>query len=380
MITQLFIRRLNSSNPGERMLVIAPLVHAFLSENTDQISRDEIGAGLVCVLDDPNPDVRHALARSLAREETAPRHLVRSLAFDQPKVAAPVLLRSPVLSDYDLVELIGEGDARCQLLIARREHVSAAVAAALIEVADMRICLALINNPGAAIVSSSFVRIAERFGSVSEIRAAMLARSDLPVQVRQGLTQALCDALGACGLFNGLVRPERGKRVIRDAWERATMDLAASCSEADLRALIAHLQDTGRLTVALILRALLQGDWTFMVASLAYLSGLPERRVSKLAADRRGAGFQALYTKADLPASVYEGFRTAVAAVRDARAQGNDLAYPANRVAVLERILAAYQEMGLDALDELNGLFTRLLDDAAREQAKSVFWEDAAAA
>ena len=60
--------------------------------------------------------------------------------------------------------------------------------------------------------------------------------------------------------------------------------------------------------------------------------------------------------------------------------QGVDLTQPASRKRVIEQVLAAYSaEEGRD-LDDLAGLMSRLADDAGREEARAVYWQDAAAA
>ena len=133
MITELFLGRLAARDPHQRVQVIGPLARAFLCPDLSAVSREEIGAGFAAILTDPNPIVRRALAEALADSPDAPHHLVAALAFDQLAVSAPVLRRSPVLQDHDLVELIGEGVAQTQMLIAGRSRISPPVAAALIE-------------------------------------------------------------------------------------------------------------------------------------------------------------------------------------------------------------------------------------------------------
>ena len=380
MITRPFLELLSAGDPRQRVAVIGPLVRAFLSPNLNEVCRDEIGAGLVGILDDPNPIVRRALAEAVADEAHAPHHLVSALASDQIAVSAPVLRRSTVLRDRDLVELIGEGEARTQTSIAGRARVSAPVAAALIEVAGAESCLCLLENPGASILPESFARLAERHATDASVRANMLARADLPAHIRQGLTIALCDALGDLGMVRGLMRPERARRLLRESWERVSVELAAGCAPGERRALIGQLDASGHLSAGLILRALVGGNLAFLEDCLAYLSGLPSQRVARLLRDPRGPGFRALYERAGLPANLLSGFRTAVATVCEALNRGVDLTHPSARKRVIEAILAAHgAEEGRD-LDDLAGLMSRLADDAGREEARAVHWQDAAAA
>ena len=380
MITQPFLALLSVSDSRQRVVAVGPLVRAFVSPKLNAVSRDEIGAGLVGILDDPNPVVRRALAEAIADHAEAPHHIVAALASDQIAVCAPVVQRSTVLRDRDLVELIGEGEAATQMLIASRARVSAPVAAALIEVAGGEACVKLLENPGASILPEGFARLAERHAMDPAVRATMLARSDLPVHVRQGLTIALCDALGDLGMVKDVVRPERAQRFLREAWERVSVELAASCGPSERQVLIGYLDATGHLSAGLILRALVNGNVAFLEDCFAFLSGLPARRVARLIHDRHGPGFRALYERASLPPNLFWGFRIAVDTVLEAIGRGVDLTYPSSRKPVIEAILAAYGAGEGRDLDGLSGLMSRLADDAGREEARAVYWQDAAAA
>ena len=84
-----------------------------------------------------------------------------------------------------------------------------------------------------------------------------------------------------------------------------------------MRPLVRHLRESGQLTAGLILRSLLSGNVELFEEALAELAALPLARVSRHRADRRGAGFRALYDKAGLPASVFPAFRAAIEAMRE---------------------------------------------------------------
>ena len=380
MITELFLGRLAARDPHQRVQVIGPLARAFLCPDLSAVSREEIGAGFAAILTDPNPIVRRALAEALADSPDAPHHLVAALAFDQLAVSAPVLRRSPVLQDHDLVELIGEGVAQTQMLIAGRSRISPPVAAALIEIAPPEVCELLLANPGADILSFSFARLAERHAGDAALRAAMLERDDLPAQVRQGLTLALAEALLGSDMFKAFVLPERGQKMVRDCCDQATVDLAGRCSGEERRALIVHLDCTGHLTAGLMLRALLHGNAGFFEDALAFLADLPPRRAARLAGGGQGAGFKAVYEKAGLPEAQFSAFATVLSQTRAALARGEDLTQASRRRALIEEVQAAFQRDWHPASLELSAMLTRLADAAAREEAKVVYWEDAAAA
>lgn len=380
MITRLFLDRLRAPDPRERAHVVAPLFRAYLCEQLSAVTREEIGCGLAAVLDDPSPLVRKTLADALAEEPRAPHHMVMGLARDQLAVAARVIICSPVLRDYDLIELIAESDDQVREMIAVRLHLSATVAAVLADQAGAVPCVSLLQNPTAALTPLSIARIAERHANDPLVRSVMLDRADLPIPIRQGLTTALCDALGSHAMVKAYVRPERMERVMRETWERATIELACTAIDGERRTLIAHLGTSGKLTAGLLLRALTSGNFSFFEEALAYLARLPVLRASKLARDRSGIGFRALYERAGLPAAAFDGFEMVVQSVLDAQDAHSDLTSARVRRQLLQGALETYAPQAQGSADTVLKHLSRLHDEAAREEAKSVFFEDARAA
>ena len=76
--------------------------------------------------------VRRLMSEKLADIPTAPRDLIKMLANDEIEVAVPVLKKSTVLQDADLIEVIRNRTMEHQLVIAVREHVSEQVSGALV--------------------------------------------------------------------------------------------------------------------------------------------------------------------------------------------------------------------------------------------------------
>src|SRR5213596_3640348 len=74
---------------------------------------------------------RAALAEVFAGCADAPPTVVHALASDQPDVAAPILQRSPLLLDADLVEAVAGGESERQIAIASRAGLPCSVSAAI---------------------------------------------------------------------------------------------------------------------------------------------------------------------------------------------------------------------------------------------------------
>src|SRR5690606_34052547 len=99
--------------------------------------RCEAEAALTLLLDDPSPKVRAAMAEALSMSRHAPAQIIAALAADQEDVAACVLVRSPLLSDDDLIDRVAASSGRIQTLIAMRPQLSMGVAAAIAEVGEL---------------------------------------------------------------------------------------------------------------------------------------------------------------------------------------------------------------------------------------------------
>lgn len=75
--------------------------------------------------------VRTSLAERLADETVAPRELILLLAQDEIEVARPVILRSPLLDEADLLRLIAECSVGHLIAVAERPHISETIRDAL---------------------------------------------------------------------------------------------------------------------------------------------------------------------------------------------------------------------------------------------------------
>ena len=304
----------------------------------------------------------------------APHSLISALANDQSDIAAPVLSRSPVLSEAELIDCAAIGDAFSQSAIALRARVSVSVAAALAEVGAREAAISLAVNPGAELAEFSMRRMIERFGDDGEMREALLARPWLPATIRSQLVAAATASLTAFVVDCAWLTPERAQRLSRESRDKANVIIVAQTVEQDgragLRELARHLRNSGQLTPSLVLRALLSGRRDLFEFALAELSGLSENRVAGQLRDFRGAGFAALFTKAGLPAKFLPAFRAALEAQRESRLDTNSSDAELSLVMV-ERVLTACEELNDGELDRLMALLRRFEMEAALEKARA---------
>ena len=370
MITKRFLEWSRHANASERAEGANALARAYLYSDLADEERGMAEAALTTLLDDGSAIVRRALADAFASAEDAPRHIVIALAHDQSDVAAPVLARSPLLTDSDLVDCAAVGDDIAQGAIALRADLSAAVCAALAEIGRADPLMALCGNTGAQISEFSLRRIVERHGDEAALREVILARPDLPVSVHHMLIMAVSSTLSQFIDQCQWMRSERRTRVVSEACEAATIAIAQDTVHESSVALVQHLRATHQLTAGLLLRALFSQRVEFVVAAIEDLSGQPHKRVLALVRDPRSAGFRALYLQAGLPDSLLPAFRAAFLALQDMAGQDNEPLAGLNR-GMIERTLQALADLPEADYDKLFALLRRYEAEATRAEARA---------
>jgi uncharacterized protein (DUF2336 family) len=371
MIVRHFLAWSRRANAAQRAEGAGALARAYLYSDLDDAERSEAEVAMMSLLDDPSPLVRRAVADNLASAAAAPHALILSLANDQSDIAAPVLSRSPLLTDADLIDCAAIGDAFAQSAIALRARVPSAVCAAIAEIGVRDAAIALAVNPGAEVPEFALRRMIARFGDDGEMREALLARPCLPATVRNELVAATTAALSAFAVDCGWLSTERVERLTREERDKANVMIAAETADREdhqsLRDLVAHLCASGQLTTSLLLRALLSGDRALLVTALAELTGLGDARIDGMTRDYRGAGFAALYRRAGLPEKYFVAFHAALAAQRDLEVDEETDARLSQRL--IERALAACEAERVEDLG-LIALLRRFEREAAREAAR----------
>jgi uncharacterized protein (DUF2336 family) len=380
MIVRQFLQWVRSAPPCDRAEATSALARAYLHSD---LSPDDLAAAegaMIMLLDDPSPLVRRALADVFASAQKAPLVVVHALAADQPDVALPVLARSPLLLEDDLVDLIATGQPETQVAIAGRALLSRPLAAAVCEVGSAQACLTLLENADADIALFSIDRIVERFGHLAPIRENLVARDDLPIATRQALLNKLSQTLAGFVAARQWLGPEHAEYAAREACEKATLALAAETPYDEVAALIHHLRQSSQLTAGMILRALLSGNVVLFEEALVELSGLPLDRVTSYIHDKNISGFRALYVKAGLPDVAYPAFREAITAMHDGILVGEQGGVARLKRRMVERVLARCaglrgEDLRGHDLASLLALLRRFAVEAAREEAR-MFCDD----
>lgn len=371
MVIKHFLAWLGSVGVAQRMAAAEALARAYLSNDLPFEERCEAEAALTLLLDDPSSKVRAALAEALSMSPHAPVQIVHALAGEEAHVAAPLLIRSPLLTDLDLIDRVAVSDDAVQALIASRPRLSMSVSAALAEVGGQAACLALLDNDGADIASLSFRAITERHGAEPNMRERLMRDPRLPADCRHLLLVQLGEALGRSPLVAAMMGGKRAERVAREACVHASMTIIDRTPVAEHPALVEHLRLRGELSTAFVLRALACGKIDFVGACLIALTGQSEARVRALLSGGRNVALQALLRKAGLSEGLHGVILRALSVWREVAAGRRLAGTQEVSWLMLKEIDAAPGQAGPREADrKLAALLRAIHLDALRENAR----------
>ncbi|KQQ31245.1 hypothetical protein ASF53_00570 [Methylobacterium sp. Leaf123] len=379
MILRQFLTLTQNASAERRAEAAGALASSYLQGTLGPEAAWEAKTTLLALLDDPAAAVRRALAQACADSDQAPRPLIVALASDQPDIACLVLARSPVLMDADLVDCVAMGCEETRTAVAGRLDLSKPVAAALAEVGGAPSLIALANNPLAAIGTAALLRMVERHGDDAALRQALLARTDLAIEVRHAIVTLIAEQLSRLGQDAGWISSERGTRTAREARDAAALALSDEAGETGLARLVAHLRVQEQLTAGLMLRAVLSLRLPFAEMAFAELSGLSRARVAGLMREPHGAGFSALHRRAGLPDLLLPAVRAALTVWRDSDDGRNGIDGPRLARSMIEAALTACETLPFTEARGLMALLARFEAEAARDEARILAHEQAQA-
>ena len=272
-------------------------------------------------------EVRQALSNTVAGSTRLPPDVARRLAGDAIEVAAPVLQRSPVLIDEDLVHVVRTNAMQYALAVAGREHVSELVSEALVETGEAEVVMRLVDNAGASISQATMQRVVQDYAGNELIHARVIRRPELPYELVEQLIGVMGERLEWKLVRERQMSPDDARTLMNAVRERATISFTARAHvDGKLHQHLLAEFSAGQLSHERLLRFLRDGEIASLEIGLALHARLELNHVRRLLyhADRRYLA--ALCLAAGLATPHYLTLRMALEIAEDAMASR-----PANR-------------------------------------------------
>jgi len=247
--------------------------------------RAEAAGILERLLTQVEADVRAALSAELAARADIPHSLVKALASDEIKVARPILLKSPLLDDADLIEIVRLRSREHRIAVATRPDIAEIVSDALIETGEELVVEALIRNTESHLSRRAIEYLVGESQRVDRFREPLVRRQDLPKDLAQRMYAWVAESLRAEIADRFAVDPIALNEAI------AATVVADQPNALDLATKLARsARAQGLLNERYVLQNLRAGHMTVASAGIAELAGIAPDLARRCLLDPTGEG------------------------------------------------------------------------------------------
>lgn len=289
--------------------------------NTNRVLSEQERAAMADILrqliHDVEISVRKHLAIRLSDEPEAPSELVYILANDAAEIAHPVLTRSAVLQDPELVEIIRNRSLEHQLAIAMRASISPVVCDALVKTENETVVESLLNNQGAEIAQETMSYLVEQSQRVDAFQNPLIRRQDLPEDLAKRMYWWVSAALRTEILEKHELDPNQLDDVMASAVQAAVRsDGTANKSGVAASRLVSRLITKHGCSAELLIRLLKAGEVLLFEQVIEQGAELRRPLVQRLVYETGGEGLAILCRALDFAA---EDFLSLMTLCRKAR-------------------------------------------------------------
>ncbi len=206
--------------------------------------------------------IRIALAERLADDTSVPTDLVLMLADDTIEVARPIILRSPLLTDDDMLRLIAQSDIGHQEAVAARPYIGEAVTEALAKCDAEAVLVTLVRNATAKIANTTYEVLVDKSKVIAALQEPITKRTDLPPALATKMCSWVSDALKIYIVHNYPVEPTRLDAALKLAENtvKSEPNPPKLTPTESANKLIEKLHAAGQLKAGFLLRVLHQGQ------------------------------------------------------------------------------------------------------------------------
>ncbi|MBL4601559.1 MAG: DUF2336 domain-containing protein [Emcibacteraceae bacterium] len=283
------IKLAQDSSQGSKKVLMENISDLFLSSegrlnDHERVLMNDI---MVKLIKNFEKTIRASLAERLSESEEMSIELVTMLANDHIEVAQPILEKSSLLKDEDLIETIRNRTDAHRLSIAIRAHVSTDVSGELIEHGNEDVIEALVRNENAELSKASIEYLVQESRSVDRFQEPLLNRNDLSFELAHKMYWWVSAALRR----KIVAEFDVDQTILDDALEMVTKKIANQHDEEKgvmkkAIHLVQKLAEQRKLNFDFVVTSLRQERINVAVAALAELSSLSVKIIWRVLRER----------------------------------------------------------------------------------------------
>ena len=237
-------------------------------------------------------DIRLRLAEKIASADWAPSALINILSFDDIEIARPIIARSPILKDPDLVRILVEATLEHQVEVARRPEIGPQVVEAILKAGKPEVMTALVENETAQVSQDHLFDLVNKAQEMASLHSPLTQHPGLndelagylyawvgetlrkSLAVRFDLDTPALDRALSLSVSEAKSGKAQGGRL-------QTMTPTETDEERSDRQLVSKLDMSGQLRPGFLVKALKDRRLSLFIAGLATLGRFEARDVRK---------------------------------------------------------------------------------------------------
>lgn len=273
-----------------------------LTEQETAILADILGK----LVSDIEMSVRQSLAERLADSPLAPHDLVVTLANDQIEVARPILIKSEVLRDRELIAIIRHRGHQHQLAIAMRTSIDEIVSDALVETGETDVIKLLLENHNAKISEATLSYLTDQSERVDSFHEPLVNRSDLTCSLAERMYWWVSAALREQILKSFDIQPS----LLDDSLEQTVLsmvdeDKKTEDNDTSAVALAKQLVENRDVTPEFLISVLRRGEVPLFEALFGEVSGFKPPGLQHVLYHQGGEGLAILCRSLGYPKQAF---------------------------------------------------------------------------
>jgi len=252
--------------------------------------------------------LRLKLSSLLAEEKNAPHQLCVDLANDEIEIAYPILTKSHVLEDRDLIEIVHHRTLEHQLAITMRDEVGEDLSEALIGTGEQKVITSLLENSNSRISRAMMEYLVDESKRMDSFQEPLVKRADLPPD----LAKKMCLWVSVA-LRNYIVdHYDVDIGSLDDMIEDITLQTIAELTREEMEsgdnraALLDRLEAEGKLTIDLLIALLEDGLVALFLAVFRRMTGLSDVLARRIMFEPGGEGLAIACKALNTPSETFQ--------------------------------------------------------------------------
>jgi len=268
-------RLAKETTPEGRQELLRKVTGIFMESPPDTLNNTEVeyfGDVMGHLVKEMEMKVRRHLAETMSDVDAAPYGLIKNFASDEIEVAQPVLMKSGVLQDTDLIEIVKQCSQEHLMAVSTREKVSEQVANALVDKGNDQVLGSLAGNAGADLSRNAMeTMVARSEGGDGALNEALVIRNDMPADLMQKMYNHVSSALREYILSQGVDFDESQIDEMLDETREWLTKEGGGGKLTEAEKYIQRKAQLNQLDQALLLKLMREGRVQEIIAGIALL-------------------------------------------------------------------------------------------------------------